>query len=99
MGAVGSKCAPKQDRLPLDEPPQARVVIGGADSVFIDPNDPILATPEKKVRDPITGKWWFWVIVGGAAAGVATLVAVLLGEQGQARGPVGNLSIKLHRQE
>ena len=86
------------DPLPLDAPPQASVVVSDADMIFIDPNDPILQTKKAEVADPITGKWWFWAIVGGATASVAGMVAVMLGEQGQAKGPVGDLTIKLYNQ-
>ena len=84
--------------LPLDAPPQASVVTNDADMIFIDPNDPILQTKQADVEDPITGKWWFWAIVGGATASVAGMVAVMLGEQGKAKGPVGDLTIKLYGQ-
>ena len=83
---------------PLDAPPQASVVTNDADMIFIDPNDPILQTKQADVEDPITGKWWFWAIVGGATASVAGMVAVMLGEQGKAKGPVGDLTIKLYGQ-
>lgn len=86
------------DPLPLDAPPQASVVIADADMLFIDPDDPILSTRKAAVKDPITGKWWFWTILGAATAGVAGMVVALLGEQGQAKGPVGNLSLQLHAQ-
>ena len=86
------------DPLPLDAPPQASVVVSDADMIFIDPNDPILQTKKAEVTDPITGKWWFWAIIGGATASVAGMVAVMLGEQGKAKGPVGDLTIKLYNQ-
>jgi hypothetical protein len=96
--SLNRKVEPTLDPLPLDAPPQASVIVSDSDMIFIDPNDPILQTKKAEVADPITGKWWFWAIIGGATASVAGMVAVMLGEQGKAKGPVGDLTIRLYNQ-
>ena len=96
--ALNRSVLPPPDQLPLDAPPQASVMIAESDMLFIDPDDPILQTKKEEVKDPITGKWWFWAIIGSATAGMAGMVVALLGDQGVEKGPVGNLSIKLHDQ-
>lgn len=97
-GTLGGQASEDSDDLRLDAPPSSSVVKGGDgdDEVFIDPNDPILKGGESDEDLPITSEWWFWVIIGGVAAGLTVGGILLFSPSGEKKGPVGDVRIDIH---
>lgn len=87
-----------EEGLRLDAPPRMSVVAGadGQEELYIDPNDPILKGTESDEDRPITSEWWFWVIIGGVAAGLTVGGVLLFSQSGEKKGPVGDVVIDLH---
>ncbi|MFO0747409.1 MAG: PEGA domain-containing protein [Myxococcota bacterium] len=79
--------------LPLDSPPQVDI----SDDIIIDPNDPIFRSAGKKHEESVTGKWWFWAVVGGVTAGLVGGGYALLSGTNQGSGPSGNIVLQVNR--
>jgi hypothetical protein len=88
---VGTSVKDREEEVALDGPPQSSQVATTEDSDFIDP-DKIGFDDNAAAGDSVTDKWWFWVIVGGATAGVAAMVVALLTEGEGGKGPTGNIT-------
>jgi hypothetical protein len=78
----------------LDAPPGISVVTTEGEQVFIDLNDPIFKAAEKE-EDSVVTEWWFWTIIGAAAAGLVIGAVFLFQPQEEGKGPVGTLEIQL----
>ncbi len=96
---LGTGTMPPQANLPLDSPPSASVMATGREEedLYIDPDDPILKSKKDSEGSSITKKWWFWVIVGGAVAGVTAGAVVLFSGNDSGSGPVGDINVNLNR--
>lgn len=90
---LGAKSAEEEIPPPLDAPPASSVVTQD-DDVTVDLTS---LGGEKVAEESVTGKWWFWAIVGGATAGVTAMLVALLSTSESGSGPVGNVVIDLHR--
>ncbi len=90
-GALNTTVAGEYAELPLDAPPGASQMAGGGDEVFIDPNDQIIKVDDKE-KQSLTSEWWFWAILGGAAAGL-TLGVLAIVDQPTSSGAVGDITI------
>jgi hypothetical protein len=88
-----------EDEVGLDAPPKAAVmaVAEEDDELFIDPNDPILKSKSTVAKKSITEEWWFWAAVGGVATALTVGAAVLFTGEQEGTGPVGSVSIDLHK--
>ncbi len=89
---LGVKSADEELPPPLDGPP-ASSVVSQDDEVTVNLGD---LGGEKVTQESVTGKWWFWAIVGGATAGVTAMLVALLSTSESGSGPVGNVVIDLH---
>jgi len=92
---VGSQPTADDSDLPLDQPPTMGVGANG--DLIIDPNDPIFRTDDNKDDNAITGKWWFWAVVGGVTAGLVGGGYALLSASGEGSGPAGQIRVDVGR--
>ncbi|MCB9789275.1 MAG: PEGA domain-containing protein [Deltaproteobacteria bacterium] len=95
---LGAHAVVAEANRPLDSPPSASVLATGREEedLYIDPDDPILKTKSDAGGDSITKKWWFWLIVGGAVAGVTAGAVVLFSGNDSGSGPVGDINVDLN---
>lgn len=91
---LGIRAMADSQHLPLDGPPQVTVFEEG--DVILDPNDPIFAEEVKEREPSITDEWWFWVVVGGALAGLTAGGVMLFNADATASLPSGKVVIDVH---
>ncbi len=67
----------------------------GDSDLVIDPNSPLFGDTGRAKKDPVYKKWWFWTIIGVAAAGTATGLGFLLAGGGEGEKPGGTIRVNL----
>lgn len=92
---VRSQPMAEDSDLPLDQPPGTGISASG--DLVINPDDEIFRTKKNQDDDSITGKWWFWTVLGGVTAGLIGGGYALLSGSDTGQGPSGNVVLQVNR--